>query len=270
MEKLNAQKIKSLLPEGIALGREICCLDCVDSTNVYLKGLAERGAPHGTVVMADEQTGGKGRKGRRFESVAGAGLYFSLLLRPQCDLADTVNLTPWAAVAVAQAIQNYCGARPDIKWVNDLLLNGRKLCGILTELSVSPVGVLDYAIVGIGINLKQSREEFAALGLGEIATSLAAEGLGEVDRNSLAAALIAELDKLAAQFPQGKELWLSRYRAGCISTGKPVRVIRGDESRAAFSLEVEEDFALRVRYEDGTVESVNAGEVSIRGMMGQY
>jgi len=270
MEKLNAQQIKSLLPEGTVLAGELHCLDCVNSTNVFLKELAEGGAPHGTVVIADEQTGGKGSKGRRFESVAGAGLYFSLLLRPGCELADTVNLTPWTAVAVAGAIQSCCGVRPDIKWVNDLLLGGRKLCGILTELSASSSGELDYAVIGIGINLKQTREEFAALGLGEIATSLAAEGLGEVDRNTLAAALIAALDTMAAQFPHEKELWLSRYRAGCITTEKPVRVIRGNEFRAAYALEVEDDFSLLVRYEDGTTESVNAGDVSIRGMMGQY
>lgn len=270
MEKLNAQRIRSLLPEGVVLGGEIHCLDCVDSTNIYLKGLADQGAPHGTVVMAEEQTLGKGRKGRRFESLAGAGLYFSLLLRPCCELSDTVNLTPWAAVAVARAIRDSSGVCPDIKWVNDLLLNGRKLCGILTELSVNAAGGLDYAIVGIGINLTQSREDFAALGLGEIATSLAAEGLGGTDRSALAAALIAQLDILAAQFPKEKKDWLARYREGCVSTGRAVNVIRGEESRAAFALEIEEDFSLRVRYEDGSEESVNAGEVSIRGMMGQY
>lgn len=270
MEKLNAQRIRSLLPEGTTIGGEIHCLECVGSTNVYLKELADRGAPHGTVVVADEQTLGKGSKGRRFESLAGVGLYFSLLLRPDCELADTVNLTPWTAVAVAEAIRSCCGACPDIKWVNDLLLNGRKLCGILTELSVNPAGTLDYAIVGIGINLKQSRADFEALGLGEIATSLAAEGLEAVERSALTAALITEMDKLAAQFPREKAAWLARYRAGCVSTGKAVRVIRGSESRSGYALEVEEDFSLRVRYEDGSEESVNAGDVSIRGMMGQY
>jgi BirA family biotin operon repressor/biotin-[acetyl-CoA-carboxylase] ligase len=270
MEKLNAQHIRSLLPDGITLGGKLHCLDRVGSTNVFLKELAEEGAPHGTVVMANEQTTGKGSKGRRFESAADAGLYFSLLLRPNCDLADTVALTPWTAVAVAGAISACCGARPDIKWVNDLLLNGRKLCGILTELSIKPDGALDYAIIGIGINLTQTRADFAALELGEIATSLAAEGFAGVSRNALAAALITALDRMAAQFPREKESWLERYRSGCISTGRAVRVIRGDQSRAAQSLTVEDDFSLRVRYEDGTEESVNAGDVSIRGMMGQY
>jgi BirA family biotin operon repressor/biotin-[acetyl-CoA-carboxylase] ligase len=220
--------------------------------------------------MANEQTAGKGSKGRSFASTAGAGLYFSLLLRPGCDLADTVGLTPWTAVAVSEAIFSCCGAKPDIKWVNDLLLNGRKLCGILTELSITPDGALDYAIIGIGINLKQTREDFDALELGEIATSLAAEGFAEVDRSELAAALIAALDRMAAQFPREKERWLACYRAGCISTGRPVRVIRGMQTRNAFALEVEDDYSLRVRYEDGTEESVNAGDVSIRGMMGVY
>jgi len=269
MNKLSADAIRNLLPKGTVLGKEIFCLGTVDSTNVRLKELAEAGAPHGTVVMADEQTGGKGRKGRKFESPAGAGLYFSLLLRPSCGAAETVCLTPWTAVAAADAIFNCCDVRPDIKWVNDLLLGGRKLCGILTELGLAPDGKLDYVIIGIGINLTHTREEFDALGLGEIATSLAAEGVQEVCGNKLAAALVVEMDKVAKDFPQDKNLWLARYRSGCITTEKAVRVIRGAENRAAFALEVEDDFSLRVRYEDGTVECVNAGEVSVRGMMGQ-
>ena len=201
MEKLCADAIRNLLPKGLVLGKEIICFGRVDSTNVRLKELAEAGAPHGTVVIADEQTGGKGRKGRKFESPAGAGLYFSLLLRPLCSVAETVCLTPWAAVAAAEAVFRCCGTRPDIKWVNDLLLDGRKLCGILTELGLTPDGKLDYVIIGIGINLSHTREQFAALGLDEIATSLAAEGIKGISGNEMAAALIAELDKLARDFP---------------------------------------------------------------------
>lgn len=262
---MNENTIRGLLPPGRTLGRDIHCLDCVGSTNDYLKELALQGAEHGTVALADRQSGGRGRMGRRFESPAGAGVYLSVLLKPNCPPDELVTLTAWAAVAVREAVENCCGVRPEIKWTNDLLLGGRKLCGILTELVMD--GDTPCVVLGIGLNVTQSREDFAPLGLEDIATSLAAEGV-TVEREALAAAVIAALDGMMEEFPREKERWLNRYREGCMTLNRPVTVHWKGESLAAFALAVEDDFTLRVRWEDGGEELLSAGEVSVRGLLG--
>ena len=262
---MNEPNIRKLLPEGLTLGRNLLCLDRVDSTNDCLKKLALQGGEHGTVVLADSQSSGRGRLGRRFESPAGAGIYLSVLLRPDCEAAEAIDLTAWAAVAVCDALEACCGVRADIKWTNDLLLGGRKLCGILTELVMD--GDRPCVILGIGLNVTQSREDFAALGLEEIATSLAAEGV-TAEREELAAALITALDGMLREFPQARARWLDRYRERCVTVNRPVTVLRNGERFAAYALAVETDFTLRVRWDNGGEECLSAGEVSVRGLMG--
>ncbi|MBR6501944.1 MAG: biotin--[Clostridia bacterium] len=124
----------------------------IDSTNIYAKTLASEGYKDGTVVVAREQTAGKGRLGRTFFSKRG-GLYFSVILRPYKSLNDTVFITTAAAVAAARAIEKVSGKKCEIKWVNDIYINNKKVCGILTEGAITPDGSLDYAILGVGINL---------------------------------------------------------------------------------------------------------------------
>ena len=269
-DRLSAAAISALLPVPRPGRGEILCLETVDSTNTYLKKLAAEGAPAGTVVLAHQQTGGRGRRERQFLSPPG-GLYLSILLRPDCPPAQAVDLTAWTAVAVCDAVEQQCGVRPDIKWTNDLLLHGRKMTGILTEMGVEgESGALQYVIAGIGINLRQSRADFDAVGLGEIATSLAMEGLDNgLDRCALAARLIAALDRMGDQFPAARPQWLDRYRANCVTVGRPIRILRGEQSIPAQALAVEDDFSLRVRYADGREERISSGEVSIRGLMGQ-
>ena len=130
-----------LRPEELAeqfrdcrIGRELLCFDTIDSTNNELKRRAVSGTVDGTVILADQQTGGRGRRGRSFVSPAGKGLYLSAALRPQCPLSEISTLTAWTAVALCDAVESVCGVRPGIKWPNDLVLNRKKLCGILTEL----------------------------------------------------------------------------------------------------------------------------------------
>ena len=262
---MNKEKVETLLPENCVVGGTLLCFECMDSTNDYLKNLALQGGKHGTVVLADGQTGGRGRMGRRFESPNGAGIYLSVLLRPACLPAEAVDLTAWAAVAVCDGLKVCCGVETDIKWTNDLLLHGRKLCGILTELVMD--GEQPCIILGIGLNVTQSRAEFDVLGLGEIATSLAAEGV-TVEREAVAASIIRSLDKMVAEFPHMRQAWLECYRERCVSVNKPVTILRGGEHYVAFALAVEEDFTLRVRRENGVEECLSAGEVSVRGLMG--
>lgn len=256
-----AARIKALLPPGCKLGRMLALPDTVGSTNDWLK---ERAAvlPHGAAVLALEQTAGRGRLGRRFESPAGAGLYLSVLLRPQCPVEELTALTPWTAVAVREAVARTCGVAPGIKWVNDLLLDGKKLCGILTELCTDESGLC--AVVGIGLNLTQSAENFAACGLGGIATSLAAVGVEKLpSREELAAAILTELDQMWKRFPHDGGETLERYRSACVTAGRPVTVARGGERFEAIALGVEEDFSLRIRREDGREERLTAGEITL-------
>lgn len=253
---------------GRLLGRELLCLERVDSTNDEVKRRAAAGAAEGLAVLAEEQTGGKGRRGRSFLSPAGKGLYLSVLLRPRCSLRELMWLTSWTAVAVCGGIQAACGVRPGIKWTNDLVLEGRKLCGILTELGLeSESNDLDYLITGIGINVNHTPEDFDSE-VRPIATSLAQELGHPVRRAQLAVEIIRALDRMYAQFPQNKQDYLERYRADCLTVGKQVQLITPAAREEAFAVAIDDDFRLVVEYPDGRRAALSAGEVSVRGMYG--
>lgn len=246
----------------------VICLDTVDSTNNYLKKAALEQAADKTVVVADSQTAGRGRMSRSFQSPAGKGLYLSYLMRPKTAPSQLISVTALCAVAICSAIERICGVRPQIKWVNDLVLNGKKLCGILTELSIEgESGRLQYVIMGIGVNVHQGKTDFPAE-LSQTATSLDAELGGSISRARLAAAMIEELDKLYATLERGHEDSLSAYRRDCMTLGKEVRIIRGDTEERAFALDVDGQFGLIVRYPDGRTSTVSSGEVSVRGLYG--
>lgn len=253
---------------GCTVGGNLICLDSVDSTNNYVKALAEQGAPHGTVVLSDCQTGGRGRRGNRFLSPAGKGLYLSALLRPQLPPAAVIDLTAWVAVALCDALEQVTGERPGIKWTNDIILRQKKVCGILTELSLEgESGALNYVVTGIGINVSQTDEDFGPE-VAPVAISLE-QALGRpVRRADLAAALIRALDKLSRDFPEKKADYLARYRADCLTTGHQVRLLQRGERRTAFAESIDDNFALVVRWPDGTRETVTAGDVSVRGLLG--
>ena len=220
---------------------EIIRLDCVDSTNTRLKELAAAGAPEGTVVMAEAQSAGRGTGDRSFFSPAGEGLYLSVLLRPREELSHLLTLTGRAAVAVRRGIERACGAPCAIKWLNDIYLNGKKLAGILTELSPA----MDWVVLGVGVNLCQSRDTFAGQGLGDIATSLAAEGYA-VNGEELARCVLEELSEMYRLFPQGLEGALEEYRAHCLTLGRQVEYVENGAIRIGTATGVGEDFALLV------------------------
>jgi len=220
----------------------ITVLDCVDSTNTYLKELAKQGAPHGSIVIADHQTAGRGRLGRKFESPQGKGLYLSLLLRQEPDL----RLTPLAAEAVRRAILQQTGLQPQIKWINDLVYDGKKLCGILTEISNGCV------IIGIGINCEGVPHE--------VATSLAQLGYS-TDRSALAAAVIQSLSEMSYD-------WMDSYKQHCLTIGQDVQLFQNDTIRYAHVDDMDDKGALLVTLADGSNECILSGEVSVRGMYG--
>ena len=241
--------------------------DELGSTNDLLKTMAREGAPHGTVLIADRQTGGHGRLGRSFHSPGGVGIYLSILLRPDCKPVELLHLTCAAAVAMCDAVEASAGLRPGIKWTNDLVYGSRKLGGILTELGLTPKGMVDYAIIGIGINCCQQLSDFSPE-IQDIAASLSMITGKETDRSKVAAAMMDALHTMSRDLLTEKNTMLSRYRADCITVGQDISLVRGDEIRHGHALDVDEAGALIVRFPDGHTEAVNSGEVSVRGMYG--
>jgi len=254
--------------QGGTVGSRLLCPDSIDSTNTEAKRRAAQGAEEGLVVLSCHQSAGRGRAGRSFHSPAGLGLYLSALLRPKLPPEAVVNFTAWTAVAVCDAIEAACGVRPQIKWTNDLVLNGKKLCGILTELGLDQkTGALDYLVVGVGINVNHTPADFPEE-IRSIATSLSMELGRPVDHAGLAAQVIAALDRLYARFPEKKSSYLEQYRADCLTVGKQVQLITPTTVREAVATGIDEDFRLLVQYPDGTTGAVSTGEVSVRGMYG--
>lgn len=240
--------------------------DTIDSTNTEAKRLAAKGAPHGTVCIADHQTIGRGRMGRTFHSPGGSGLYLSVLLRPGCYAGELMHLTCATAVAACDAVDHVTKLRPGIKWTNDLVVERKKLGGILTELSLSKDGKVDHAIIGIGINCTQSAADFPKE-IADIATSLSLCTGQTINRAAVAVALIEALFEMAAQLHDRTAL-LERYRKNCITLSREISLVRGEEIRHGKALDVNEEGALVVQFSDGHTEAVNSGEVSIRGMYG--
>lgn len=241
---------------------QIHWFDSIDSTNTYAKQLAVAGAPEGTVVIANQQTGGRGRLGRSFSSPPGMGIYLSVILRPNCRPEELMHLTCAAGVAAVKAIGN---PRIGIKWTNDLVLGKRKLGGILTELSVdSATGTVAWAVIGIGINCCQKPADFPAE-IRDIACSLK---MDEQDIPPLTAELIRSLYHMRQDLLIHKNTLMEEFTRRCITVGQRISILRGDDVRHAIATGVDENGGLTVRYCDGSTETVTSGEVSIRGMYG--
>ncbi len=243
-------------------------LESVDSTNSACRRLALEGAEDGTVVMADCQTAGRGRRNRSFQSPAGRGLFLSILWRPGCTPDKLLPLTALSAVAVYRAVERVCGVNLRIKWPNDLVLHGKKLGGILTEMALEgESGLVSHAVVGIGLNVHHLPSDFEGQ-VRDIATSLDMELDGRVCRGKLAAALLEELDYLRGEVLFAPEKWLEPYRAACLNIGQTVQLIRGETRERVEAVAVDGQFGLVVRHENGELETVRSGEVSVRGLYG--
>ena len=239
--------------------------DATDSTNTRAKELAKAGAPHGTVIIAGSQSAGRGRLGRSFHSPVGLGVYLSVILRPHCPPKELMHLTCAAAVAMCDAVEETVSVRPEVKWINDLVLQSKKLGGILTELSVDPAtGLIDYAVIGIGINCRHRAEDFPPE-LQPIATSLLLAGF-DINPCVLAAKMVAALYKMDAQLLTCKADIMAQYRLRCITLGKDITVHRGNTVRSGKALSVDDDGGLLVSYSDGSTDTVNSGEVSVRSL----
>lgn len=246
------------------VGQNLVFLEAVDSTNNRAKQLAEGGAPAGTVVVARQQTAGKGRRGRIWESPATGGIWMSLLLRPAIMPDRASMLTLVAAMAVAEGIEKTCDQTVQIKWPNDLVLNNKKICGILTEMS-SEMDCVNHVVIGIGINV--NIKEFPDA-LKEVATSLYLETGEIVSRSLLTAAILQAWETSYELFLQTRDFSAlrERYHQLLVNRDKEVQVLAAGQVYEGIARGITLTGELLVEKKDGTMTQVLSGEVSVRGI----
>ena len=235
----------------------------IGSTNTTLKALAAEGAEAGLALIAEEQLMGRGRMGRSFYSPANSGLYMSLLLRPEMPAVDATRLTACAAVAVSEAIEALSGRDAEIKWVNDIFVGGRKVCGILTEASVDcESGMMHYVIIGIGVNTHVPDGDFPEELRGIAGAAFGAEPVPEL-RCRLAAEILDRLMDYTPD-PAAPEVFAG-YRSRSLVLGRAINILApGREPVPARAIDLDENYSLRVRLPDGSERLLNSGEVSVR------
>ncbi len=261
-DALLAVDLQSRQRNGQLIGNAIRVLPQTTSTNDEASRAALEGHPEGLVIFAESQSAGRGRMGRRWSSPAGRGLWFSVLLRPSLAPSECTQLTAASANALVRAIQSTTSITPEIKWPNDLLIKGKKIAGILTEMSAELEHVRSV-ILGIGIDATQTASEFPA-NLRNIATSLKLATGKTVSRADLAEAVLRELDReyariLAGQFAAVAEEWGSR----CSTLGKQVTIDMGARRVRGRAEALDENGALLLRTEHGRIERIIGGEVTL-------
>jgi len=256
---LRAEEIEKVLT-GQRLGRKIHYFSALDSTNLYARKLAEEGASEGEVVVAESQTGGKGRLGRIWISPPNLNVYLSVILRPKLPPLHAPQITLMSAVAMAETVQSFVPFPPEIKWPNDIMVKGEKLAGILTESSCDRERIL-YVILGIGVNVNFPRELMPESIRG-IATSLLILGGKAVDRSAFVLQLIQNLERCYGEleregFAPMAERWAGFFRL----QGKRVKVEMMGQAVQGKAIGIDKDGALLLEDERGTQQRIIAGDV---------
>ena len=258
-----------LSPQGIQKYLAPACSDLdvrvvaeIDSTNASVRALADAGAREGCTVIANAQSAGRGRCGRRFYSPDGTGAYLSILLRPErCPAGKAVRITAMAAAAMCLAIEDVCGEMPGIKWVNDIFVRGKKVCGILTEGSFGlESGMLEYAVLGVGINVYEPEGGFPPE-LDRVAGALFPSPRNDM-KNRLVAAFLNHL--MAFYRDPEPRSFLDLYRSRSLAIGREVTVCAPSGERTATVLDIDDDCRIRLRFSDGTEACCTGGDCSIR------
>lgn len=250
-----------IIEAGLKTPRKIIVLGETDSTNNYAKELASAGAAHGTAVIADRQTAGKGRLGRSFFSPPGTGIYLSVIIRPEMSLETAQLITSCAACAAAEAVEELCGQEVSVKWVNDLYMNGRKICGILTEASLSlETKSLDYAVIGIGINVRSVSGIFGEE-LSGIATSVEDETGVKINRCRLCSVLLNRLEERLSDIDS--RAFLEDYRRREILTGNVITANAGGEKITGKAVGIDDNAGLKIELPDGSVRILSSGEATL-------
>lgn len=251
------------------LAQSLYYYDTIGSTNIEAKRLAEEGAPHGTLVVADAQTAGRGRRGRSWVSPAGSSVYFTVLLKPQFQPEKASMLTLVIAHSVALAVERYTGMDVGIKWPNDLVIDGQKICGILTEMNVE-TDYIQHVVIGVGININQQTKEEFAEEIRENAISIRMAYGKEINRAELTAYIMEQFEKDYEIFVKTENLsgLLESYSTHLVNLDKQVKVLDPHGEYTGIARGIEENGELIVEKEDHTIEHVYAGEVSVRGIYG--
>lgn len=247
------------------LDKDLSCADIIvhktiDSTNAESKRLALSGAKEYTVVVAEEQTLGRGRLGRSFYSPTGTGIYMSVILRPHMDLSSGVLITTGASVAVCKAIEKVTSFTPSIKWINDIYLNNKKICGILTEaISDFETGNIDSIILGIGVNVSTKTDDLPddiKSTAGCISNDI------EINRNRLTAEILNELKIIYDNLAPGS--YISDYKSRSMLLGKDIFYIQNNEKKYCTAIDINETGGLVVKNTNGDITTLSSGEVSVR------
>ena len=264
---MTEEELKSLIGDETKwAGQNVCYYGKVDSTNLRAKQFGDEGAPGGTLVVADMQTAGRGRRGRGWDSPGGSSIYMSVLLRPKFRPDKAPMLTIVMAYSVARALRKCTGLDVLIKWPNDIVLNGKKIVGILTEMSTE-IDYINHVVIGVGINVNLASfpEEIA-----EKATSLRME-CGEVQKRApIIVEIMKEFEQYYERCEQTEDLSFLQqpYNEMLVNCGREVSILGAKETYQAYALGINETGELLVRREDGSIEAVYAGEVSVRGVYG--
>ena len=261
---MTAEEVESLLDTEWA-GKPVVYYPETDSTNIRIRHLGDEGAPHGTLAVADRQTAGRGRRGRTWESPGGSCIYMSILLRPDLAPEKAPMLTLVMACGVAEGIMDCADVKVQIKWPNDIIVSGKKLAGILTEMSTQ-VDYINHVTVGVGINVNVQNfpEEI------QTATSLLSETGTQTKRAPVIAAVMKHFEENYKIFMQTEDMsgLMEKYSSLLVNQGREVMIMEKDAEYKAYAEGINQKGELVVRREDGTVEKICAGEVSVRGVYG--
>lgn len=247
---VSAGSIKALLKNDI----DVIYYPSTDSTNSCCKRLLAQGKPGRFLVIADEQTAGRGRQGKSFYSPALSGIYFSLVLRPRAPLKNAVTATTAAAVAICKAIEKLTDKKPKIKWVNDVFIDGKKVCGILTEaITDFEDGMVDSVIIGIGINISTSDFPEDVENAGALNA--------EINKNALVSEVVKELVKIT---DGDYKSFIDYYRTHSLVLGKKIKFIRDEKVTLATAVAIDETGGLEVELESGEHTVLRSGEITLR------
>lgn len=249
------------------IGRKLIHFNSIDSTNTKAKELSSLGEENGTVVISEEQTVGRGRLGRNWCSPKGKGIWLSIILRPDIDPMNVAKITQVAGAAVCKSLLDM-GITTYIKWPNDIVINRKKACGILTEMS-GELNLVNYVVLGIGINVNIDEQEFPE-DLKETATSLKIEHGKAIDRKELTGKILNNFELLYENFLNTSSLSASVEicKKHSILLGREIKIINRNSTTIGKAIDVDNDGRLIVQYENGNTEAIISGEVSIRGLYG--
>lgn len=260
-----AEEVKSRL-QTKWVGKDVKYFEMINSTNTKAKQLAEEGASHGTLVIADEQNRGKGRRGRQWNTPPGTAIAMTLVVRPQMRPEKVSMLTLIMGLAVASACNQLPGVHSEIKWPNDIIADGKKICGILTEMSAE-LNAIHYLVIGVGINVNMLSfpEEIK-----DIATSLALITGRKVNRAEVIQLCMQYFEKYYEEFQKTEDMsvLMEPYNKLLVNCGQEVRVLEPGNEYTGISMGINEQGRLLVKKEDNTLEAVYSGEVSVRGIYG--